>query len=547
MLEKQLHPLTDFVTIEDISQPPIVTYNYEGICPQTGKKIQLPRTILAEKIALNLTKQLETSHNFFSKGKMLGILIVQNQDSKLRVIKAFSGYLAGKKEVRGWVKQISGYRAIAMAEKLTLKQLDEIKVKLISLQNLDVRNRYIEWEKHRQIETKQLQKIHRQNKQLRDEKRQLTLSLEQREKLEQESRRDDWERRKLKHQWREKLQLLEAEINQADRQIQQLKRQRKELSRQLQQQMQTAYTLTNFTGNSLSVGQIIGQKFIPTGTGDCCAPKLLNHCATHNLIPVAMAEIWWGETSADGQKVARRFYPACTERCQPLMGFLLSGLPAPTPTINQSLEIPIIYEDDYLLAVNKPSGLLSVAGRGIAKFDSVVSRLRQIATANSYFYLNAIHRLDQHTSGILLLAKSKDIYTQVAQQFAHREVQKIYEAIVMVKIETDQGVIDLPLWSNPQTRPRQEINQEKGKPSVSFYRVLERQIDRTRVEFRPMTGRTHQLRIHSLSGLGGAIQGDSIYGNDEGQDDRLYLHAREIIFTHPVTGKKIHLQTKTPF
>ncbi len=553
MLDKLLHPLTDFVCTEDISTNQIITYYYQGICPQTGEHLQLPRTVLAEKIAVSLCRKLTQSGWQTDKGKMLGVLIVKDEKGKLAVIKAFSGYFAGKKQVTGWVDQISGYPVIAIAEKLTLQKLDEIKQQIIDRQHLSVRQESPKLKQEFQQQKQELKQIHRQRKQARDKRREclkeniLDNELQQQiSQLQQESRQDDWERRKLKHQWQQRLKPLEEQINLANKQIQQLKQTRKEVSRQLQEQMQTAYTLTNFAGNSLSVGKLMGKTLIPTGTGDCCKPKLLHHCATHNFTPIAIAEIWWGETSPNGDKVAGQFYPACEERCQPLMGFLLSGLPSPQ-TIDHSLSIPIIYEDDYLLAVNKPSGLLSVASRGSNKFDSVVSRFRQISTPESNVYLNAIHRLDQDTSGILLLAKDEQTYTHIAQQFAQRQVKKIYEAIVNGIINEVEGKIDLPLWGNPLSRPRQEVNYEKGKPSVSYYHVVQTQGNTTRIEFKPVTGRTHQLRVHSVQGLGVEIKGDRLYGKLEDSNQRLYLHGREIIFTHPINQQVIHLKTKTPF
>jgi tRNA pseudouridine32 synthase/23S rRNA pseudouridine746 synthase len=553
VLKKILHPLTDFVTETEISSPEIITYYYQGICPQTGTTLKLPRTVLAEKVAVSLSQKLTRSGWQIEKGKMLGVLIVENQEGKLGVIKAFSGCFAGEKELTGWVKQIPGYSVIAMAEKLTLQKLDELKQQLIDLQKLPIREEYQQLKEKFAQEKQELRAIHRQRKQSRDLQRQqlpdnlteieLTETIHQ---LQQESRRDDWERRKFHHEWKEKLQPLEVGITKADQQIQQLKQERKEVSRQLQAQMQTAYTLTNFAGDSLSIGKLMGRTFIPTGTGDCSAPKLLHHCATNKLKPLAMAEVWWGETSPNGDKVAETFYPACEERCQPLMGFLLSGLPTPSK-IDRHFSIPIIYEDDCLLAVNKPCGLLSVSGRGSDNFDSVVSRFRQIATAKSNIHLKAIHRLDQDTSGILLLAKNEQIYKNIAQQFEQRQVQKVYEAIVNGIVEQPEGIIDLPLWGNPQARPRQEVNYEQGKPSVSNYRVLAREGKTTRLEFMPVTGRTHQLRVHALVGLGFALKGDRLYGNRSNNDDRLYLHAREIFFTHPLSQKIIHLQTQTPF
>ena len=552
MLEKLLHPLTDFVDQKDLTDSTIVTYYYEGKCPKTGKNLKLPRTVLAEKIATNLCHQLNQNNWHSDKGKMLGVLIVEDQFHQQFVIKAFSGYLQSKKEVEGWVKPVSGYSMITIAEKLTLKKLDRIKEQLISLQNLPAREEYQQLSQQFTGEKKALRNIHRQRKQTRDQIR-ASLSEDKipeeiatkKHELEQESRRDDWERRKLKKQWDDRLQLYKQQIEQADLKIKQLKQQRKEISRQLQTQLQVAYTLTNFTGESLSISKLMNRDFFPTGTGDCCAPKLLHHCASNKLMPIAMAEIWWGKTSPNQDKVNGRFYPACVERCQPLMGFLLSGLPQ-LNQIDRSLSVSMIYEDDYLLAVNKPSGLLSVAGRGIEKSDCVEARLKLLRNITDDDYLGAIHRLDQDTSGILLLAKDRNFHSLMMQQFAQRQVSKVYEAIVMGKVSANEGTIDLPLYSNPSSRPRQEVNYQLGKPSTTYYSVLNTNHNQTRLEFKPITGRTHQLRVHAWKGLNAPIKGDNLYG-DYSRYDRLYLHARELNFVHPVTEQPIHLFVDTPF
>nr|WP_308254016.1 pseudouridine synthase [Geminocystis sp. GBBB08] len=562
-----------------MKQKEIITYYYQGICPQTGVSLTLPRTILAEKIALSLCRQLKEINFYTVKGKMLGILIVKNNQGKLGVIKAFSGLLNGRKEVNGWVSQIPSNSVIALAENLTLKQLDAIKQEILNLQNLPIREEYEQLLAEYQNQWRNLKAIHRHRKEVRDNKRNLysetfekpdlilgLVILSQRRKgakfffqlllefnlkkklynLQQESRRDDWERRNLKHQWQEKLKPLEEVINNANFKIQQLKLQRKELSKQLQAQMQTAYTLTNFSGDSLSIGNLVNKTFIPTGTGDCCAPKLLHYAATNNLQPIAMAEFWWGENSPNGEKIEGKFYPACAERCQPLMGFLLSGLPTFTP-IDTQQSIPIIYEDDYLLVVNKPSGLLSVSGRGSNKFDSVLSRFRHISRDNCNHQLTTVHRLDQDTSGILILAKTKESYLHLSQQFAQRKVSKIYEAILDGLISESEGIVDLPLWSNPLTRPRQEVNYDYGKPSVTHFQVITIEKGQTRLQLKPITGRTHQLRVHCAKGLGVAIKGDRFYGISEDNSRRLCLHAREINFIHPQEKTIIHLNTETPF
>ena len=247
-----------------------------------------------------------------------------------------------------------------------------------------------------------------------------------------------------------------------------------------------------------------------------------------------MAEFWWGNPSLD--KTPGEFYPACTERCQPLLGFLLSGL-APPPLIRS---LTVLYEDAELIAVDKPAGLLSVPGRRLATQDSVVSRLRQYGKD-----LKAVHRLDQATSGILLLAKDLATHRQVSQQFAQRQVYKSYEALLAGKPGKASGLIDLPLWGDPSQRPRQVVDWRFGKPSQTQFRVLSSS-ETTRVEFLPLTGRTHQIRVHAADseGLATAILGDSLYGQ---ANDRLYLHAKILRLHHPQTGQVLHLQSETPF
>jgi tRNA pseudouridine32 synthase/23S rRNA pseudouridine746 synthase len=368
--------------------------------------------------------------------------------------------------------------------------------------------------------------------------------------LEAESRQDGIERKLLKRQRNKILQPLKQITDRADIQIREMKRKRKELSRQLQAQMHAAYSLINFYGRSQTLQQLMPQG-LPTGTGDCCTPKLLHYAATHNLQPVAMAEFWWGASSKD--KIQGEFYGACEERCQPLMGFLLSGLQSNTPinpeyitSVPRTGEVTIIYEDEWLIAVNKPSGLLSVPGRYSHNQDSVLSRLRNLLpdAAN----LLTVHRLDMDTSGILVLARNPQIHRLLNQQFQQRQIHKIYEAVLANSIYIDRGTIDLPLWGDPSNRPYQQVNWQYGKPSITKFRAIATKENYTRIEFIPITGRTHQLRVHAAhpQGLGVPILGDRLYGNHT-STDRLHLHARELYLQHPHTNQKLHLQTTTPF
>jgi tRNA pseudouridine32 synthase/23S rRNA pseudouridine746 synthase len=424
--------------------------------------------------------------------------------------------------------------------------LEKIKQEIITLKQIPEREEYatLAAEFKQQLQIMNLQ--HHQSQQQRQEKRQQyqqnltgeTLEIALAE-LEAESRQQGIERKYLKRYQNQILQPLQELITAADDKIRELKQQRKELSRQLQTQMHEAYRLTNFYGKSLSLQQLLPGG-TPTGTGECCAPKLLHYAATHQLKPLAMAEFWWGESSVQ-DKIQGEFYGACVERCQPLMGFLLSGLKTKLADF-QKLEI--IYEDQWLIAVNKPPGLLSVPGRYHYNQDSVLSRLRNLYDLE----LMSVHRLDQETSGILILARDQSTYSQLNQQFAKGQIHKIYEAVLAGSLTINQGIIDLPLWGNPENRPYQKVDFERGKPSVTEFRVIGKQGNYTRVEFIPLTGRTHQLRVHAadVRGLGAKILGDRLYGCNA-DASRLHLHAREITFQHPHLGVNLHLQTKTPF
>lgn len=552
-----LHHLSDFIDSNTIiyNSPP--SYYYQGYS-QAGKLLQLPRTNEAETIAYGLMNYLARDEQYSREGKMYGILLVETPSGEKRVIKAFSGLLNGYSFVEGWVPLIPGRDTVALEEAQTLAQLETIKQQLINLNQIPEREQFNYLSQEFDERLQAMAVTHQKSKQQRDEKRLLlnkSLTGEELiiaiEKLNEESRQDGIERKLLKRQRDEKLQPLRKIIDLADAQLRELKQQRKQLSRQLQAQMHAVYSLTNFLGLSQTLQQLM--PLIPTGTGDCCAPKLLHYAASQGLKPLAMAEFWWGQSSVDGDKIQGKFYGACVERCQPLMGFLLEGVEndknssSSLPNDSANLHsLSIIYEDEWLIAINKPAKLLSVPGRYRDKQDSVLSRLRNVLPDG--MKLMTVHRLDQETSGILLIARDLETYRQLSQQFQQRQVTKIYEAVLAGLINIQQGIIELPLWGNTENRPYQEVNWQHGKPSITNFRVIANQTNYTRVEFIPLTGRTHQLRVHAANtkGLGIPILGDKLYGCNA-NTTRLHLHARELVFKHPQLSKQISLYSETPF
>ena len=283
----------------------------------------------------------------------------------------------------------------------------------------------------------------------------------------------------------------------------------------------------------------------PGGTGDCCAPKLLQYAYQHHLHPVCMAEFWWGQSTKEELRQHLNYYPACRGKCKPILTWMMEGLDVdvnPETLGFPHLEVKTIYEDDALLVVDKPSGLLSTPGR--VEEYSVETIMRQ-RYPDSFI----AHRLDMWTSGLLIVAKSLEVYRSLQEQFVKHQVKKRYIAVLEnleildhLDVLEKKGTISLPLRPDPMNRPRQIVDHEHGKRAVTDYEFQNENI----VALYPQTGRTHQLRIHCAhpEGLGRPIKGDELYGT---KADRLYLHAEQIWFRHPITGEDMHFISPSPF
>ena len=277
----------------------------------------------------------------------------------------------------------------------------------------------------------------------------------------------------------------------------------------------------------------------PGGTGDCCAPKLLQWAYSQGLKPLCMAEFWWGPSPKTDIRQHGQFYPACRGKCKPVLTWMLQGLnvdPNPEEIQGQpQLGIDIVYEDEWIVVVNKPSGLLSVPGR-IGPY-SVATILHQ-----RYPGSQLVHRLDMGTSGLMVAAKDRTIYVTLQQQFTNRTIRKTYVALLEGTPAQPRGTISLPLLCDPINRPRQVVDYEHGKEAITDYEM----IDDHRIRLFPHTGRTHQLRMHCAhpDGLGCPIRGDELYGRPA---DRLYLHAERLELTHPVTREHMTFELPADF
>lgn len=339
-------------------------------------------------------------------------------------------------------------------------------------------------------------------------------------------------------------------FKQREREIMQ-SQEHKAMSQELQQWLFRQYRLLNAKGEEKDLVEIwqdyhcsprIRKKypFPPGGTGDCCAPKLLQYAYQHGLNPVCMAEFWWGESPKSEIRQHGTFYPACRGKCKPVLTWMLQGLdvdPNPEEAGFPHLRVEIVWEDEVMAVLNKPSGMLSIPGR--TEDYSVATWAQQ-----QWPEAMLVHRLDMWTSGIILVAKTLAAYHHLQKQFEERSIKKKYVAIVEGVPEKEHGIIDLPLLCDPINRPRQVVDFERGKRAVTEYRLLETRGAFSLLALFPHTGRTHQLRMHCAhpDGLGCPILGDELYGHPS---DRLYLHAQAITFIHPVTGRKMHFELPT--
>lgn len=343
----------------------------------------------------------------------------------------------------------------------------------------------------------------------------------------------------------------EAEISQLTSRIESapederkaLEKERRQMSVDLQAWLFDQYRVMNAKGESSTIAEIFAGRGLvpPGGTGDCAAPKLLQHAFVNGLKPKAMGEFWYGASPLKEVREQARFYPSCTGKCGPLLTWMLQGLDvAPNPLDSDFLksgEPTVIHVDDNIIIVDKPSGMLSVPGRTTS--HSLLEWLRE-----RYGVVESCHRLDMDTSGVMVFARNLPSKVELERQFAEREVRKTYRARLVGGSQPWRlpmhGTIALPLLLDYDDRPRQMVDYENGKLAVTEYEVVELLPDgEVDIRFIPHTGRSHQLRVHSAhsKGLGRPIKGDCLYGSPS--DGPLFLRAESLSFRHPVTGESL--------
>ena len=540
-----LHRFT--TSISDIPLPERFTYPFcytpHPLC-----------VMAAEEVQHYLSKQSDWQEEL-SQGKMFGVLIVQTEDGSIGYLTAFSGILAGK--------NIHPYFVPPVYDLLQPQGFFKIEEENISAINRRIRRleedkKYIDLRSNLTQTTQSAQDAlsiaKTQLKEAKDKRELLRktgqLNAKEEAELIRESQFQKAEYKRLERSWKDKIASLQVEAGNWEKQIQELKAERKVRSAALQQQLFEQFRMLNYRGEVKTLRDIFEQtvhKTPPAGAGECAAPKLLQQAYLHHWKPIAMAEFWWGNSPKNEIRHHGYYYPACKGKCEPILRHMLQGLEVEANPMQQEAEqgnekLNIVYEDQWLLIINKPAGMLSVPGK--ERQTSIYDLARKAYPEAEGPMI--VHRLDMATSGLLIIAKDKKTHQHLQAQFKNRSIRKKYIALLDGIVPEDEGTIELPLCPNPLDRPRQMVDTQYGKPAITYYQVLERTDKYTRIAFYPHTGRTHQLRVHAAhpSGLHCPIIGDELYGK---KDKRLYLHAESIEFTHPVNGQSMCITEKADF
>lgn len=487
------------------------------------------------------------------QGKMFGVLVVRNEAGGIGYLAAFSGILAGRNVHPFFVPPVYDLQQPDGFFQEEEKNISAINARISTLEadseTLQCRQALAEakWLAEEQI----LQAKERMSaaKDARNKRRMNHPSEIETAAMVRESQYEKAEFKRLKQQLEKEIASRQADVDALDSVIDGLKAERKLRSARLQEKLFRQFDMLNARGETKNLCDIFKetvQRTPPAGAGECAAPKLLQYAYQHLLHPVAMAEFWWGESPRGEIRRHGNFYPACKGKCEPILNHMLQGLDVEENPLNSGsdriIEPEILYEDAWLLVIHKPENMLTVPGKSALPS---VSRLMQARYPEAGGPM-IVHRLDMATSGVLLIAKTKEVHRNLQAQFLNHEIKKRYIALLDGHVSTPTGVIDLPLCLNPDDRPRQMVNYEHGKPAITRYEVTGYGDKLTRIAFYPLTGRTHQLRVHAAHplGLNAPIVGDELYGR---KAERLFLHAELIEFRHPVTNEMVCVKKEAPF
>lgn len=512
--------------------------------------------------------QTEWQHNFgldpamegLVIGKMFGVMLVQKPGGEIGYLTAFSGKLADKNAHSRFVPPIfdmlapdsfflKGEEVISRVNEAieVLEQSADLKIARQQLQDKQaLAAADLSGQKDKIRENKARRKLQRADAEfaLCEAGRAYLL-----EDLRQESVREQGELKFMQRYWKEQAAPEQAALDKLLGEIEALKEKRKAMSAEMQEQLFAQYNFLDQYGTLKNVKAIFDHTAFdnpPSGAGECAAPKMLQFAFQHQLKPLAFAEFWWGASPASEIRKHGLFYAACRGKCEPILAHMLQGIDMdPNPMMQQQDlgdALKTIYEDEQIVVLDKPAELLSVPGKvSPTSVQDILEKRYPHATGPLL-----VHRLDMATSGILIAAKTKEAHEYLQAQFIKKTTRKSYIAILDGLLTENEGRVNLPLRVDLDNRPHQVVCYEYGKPAVTEWKKLSVTGNHTRVQLFPITGRTHQLRMHCAHhmGLNVPILGDDLYGT---KADRLHLHAQSLTIKHPVTLQEMTFTSEPPF
>ena len=508
-------------------------------------------TLMAAK---ELRDYLGTKSEFaeeIAAGKMFGVLACRDSHQRMGFLAAYSGQLAGRADWPWFVPAVFDYLQPDGHFKQEEARISAINRQIRELsattEYRDLTAKLERMKAEGEAAVAAYRKFMQECKQRRDNIRAVragTGPAPTEETLIRESQFQKAELRRIKLHWKEEAERVQEQLRPFAEHLESMKQERRQRSDALQQWLFDNFILLNERGEQRSLTSIFAdtpQGTPPSGAGECCAPKLFHYAFLHHLKPLCIGEFWQGRSPQMEVRHHGQFYPACRGKCKPILEWMLGSHIQPLPSDLGNGSVSILYEDESVIVVNKPSGLLSVPGKQeLPSVESIVSE--------RYGQVFMPHRLDQDTSGLLVVARTMEAYHSLQQQFLNHSVRKEYEALLNGILQSEEGTIALPLRPDLTDRPRQLVDYEHGKTATTHYRIIKVENGQTRVLLVPHTGRTHQLRVHCAhhKGLGLPIVGDNLYGRPS-QASRLCLHARMLTFRHPVTMRTMTFNAPTPF
>lgn len=531
--------------IDSIALPAQFTYPFH-YTPHTLTELA------AKEVQIYLQSRKDWAEEL-QEGKMFGVLIVRTPEKRIGYLAAFSGNLAGSNHHSFFVPPVYDMLQPDGFFRQEEKNISAINLQIKKTENsslyLEMKNELNAAKQYAAAAIAQYKEALKKAKSERDERRKSGISPEEETLLIRESQHQKASFKRKEKELQNFIKEKQGKVRQIEETICLLKQERKKRSAALQEKLFGQFRMLNAKGERKDLCELFKstpQGFPPSGAGECALPKLLQYAYSSDLTPLAMGEFWWGMSPKDEIRHHGHFYPSCKGKCEPILRHMLIGLDIENnpleDNIHQHTPLDILYEDDSLLVVNKPAGMLSVPGKN--DLDSIFQLLRILYPHATGPII--VHRLDMATSGLLLAAKTKEVHQKLQALFEERKIKKRYTALLEGELSFAHGTISLPLCLNPLDRPRQMVDFTHGKEAVTYYETMGYENGKTRVYFYPLTGRTHQLRVHAAhsQGLNHPIVGDELYG---WKSDRLYLHAAELEFLHPVTQKIIHITKEADF